>query len=716
MMEQATSHVLLVDHRDENRYIISSMLAPLYNITLLHASSYKKALSQLLKHPCSVILLNDSSPDMDMYDFASLISNNKDYKQIPIIMLANSRLNADDCLKIYQAGIIDYISHPIEPLTLINKVNQFVVLHDSLARASQLKDQRDHILNAANQGVIEVNAQGVIQYANTKACQLLQCSASQIIYSDFNNWFSKKDNRHNYVDSFNRLYRQTKQKGIYHRTDYLADSPNNHSIPLEMTCIIGTGDAPSAMTLLFQDISAQLATEKKLTYLTNCDPLTTLTNRSAFLDSLATTISRSQQTGSTVALLILNLDDFKQINDSLGHETGDTLLKAISQRLKDTLKEDDIVARLGGDEFAIITKEQMANQISSTCLAKKVIAQIEKTYFVNSQQITIGSSVGIAFSHQGKTSAKDLVKYADIALHEAKSAGRSIYEVYKPTMLEKTTRRLFIEHNLRQAIKNKALILHYQPQLSMSKHELTGFEALLRWVPEDGEAISPAIFIPIAEQSRLIHELGIYILEQVCAKLQSWQPYITDTDFSISINISAKQLNSPKFVNTVQSITSQYIFKPAQLVLEITETAIMDDTQQVIKTLEELKALGFRIALDDFGTGYSSLSYLQAMPIDRLKIDQCFVKQLDSSPKNQALIKAMMAIADTFGIDVIAEGAENISQLFSLKSLGCDIIQGFFFSKALEPERAEKLLAQQKNSVFSQQFNLLNQHRKASGL
>ncbi len=682
-MDQIPSKILIVDDFHSNRIALEKLLQPINNIEIFQASSGDETLGLLIYNHFALILLDVNMPGMDGYEVAELISSTEAHKHTPIVMLTAHDSTTNSILKAYKSGAIDYLSKPIEPTILLNKVQQFVTLDQLQSKTEALKAERELILEVAGQGVIKLSNDGVIQFANSKSAQLTKTLSSQLVSTHFNDWF-KQDNQQlpKQTDFFGYIKQQVKQYGQYQQKIYLSPA-NDTSFHIEITCSAQINGENAPIIVIFQDITTRVTLENKLTHLANYDPLTQLANRQYFHDQLQRALIRAKRSDNAVSLLMLDLDHFKEINDTLGHDIGDELLQAVSSRLSFVLRETDLSARLGGDEFAILLED--VSELSAEEVARKIVLNISKPFVIQEKEIFVETSIGVACSIGGKADKTTLLKWADIALYEAKSAGRNRTQLFLPAMSEQREQQAYIQQQLRNIVEDEALEVHYQPQFSVKLNCFTGVEALVRW-PASGygnKPISPAVFIPIAEQSHIIHEIGAQVLMQSCQLLSQWQNEPDKKHLTVSVNLSAKQINSPTFLDTLESILAEYKFPMALLILEVTETAILNHLDSAIRIINTIKSLGVKLALDDFGTGYSSLNYLQKLPFDIIKIDQCFVQQVDQCHKTSALVKAVMNIATACNIEVVAEGVETKNQLEHMTILGGDKIQGYYYSKPL---------------------------------
>lgn len=414
------------------------------------------------------------------------------------------------------------------------------------------------------------------------------------------------------------------------------------------------------------------------------DQLTGLDNRIAFVDRLDLALSHAQSDHSyQFAVLFLDCDRFKIINDSLGHECGDQLLVEISKRLCKLLHPPDTVARLGGDEFAILlTQIQSTNHVTQFC--EKVLKIFSDPFTLQEQRIFINVSIGVVLGNKNYLKPEHLLRDADTAMYHAKAAGKAQYRLFESTMHESALRFLQIETDLRKAIREQEFVLHYQPIICLNTGEITGLEALVRWCHPEQGLVSPIEFIPIAEETGLINQIGLLVLNQACDQLKIWQKHkLVKETFSISVNLSARQFAQPNLTEQIYQVLADTQLDPHCLKLEITESAIMGNPRAAADILHHLRQRHIQLSMDDFGTGYSSLSYLHSFPMDSLKIDRSFVQKLNELSNNRGLVPIIVAIAKTMSMSVIAEGIETTEQLNQLRSLQCDFGQGYLFSKPL---------------------------------
>jgi len=449
---------------------------------------------------------------------------------------------------------------------------------------------------------------------------------------------------------------------------------------------------PDGLLIIGRDITDRVDLEERLRHQAFHDPLTGLPNRALFMDRLSQVLSRAARRATTTAVLFLDLDRFKLINDSLGHEAGDALLMAVAERLRACLRPADTVARFGGDEF-IVLLEDGATSESAAAVARRVLAALTKPYALNGSEVFSGASIGITLSDAPGAQPDELVREADIALFEAKAAGRGSYVLFDASMKARSTDRLDLETDLRQALARGELRVYYQPEIDIPTGLVVGMEALLRWEHPRRGLIGPDRFIPLAEETGLILEIGPWVLEQACRDTRRWQEqHLGTRPLVVSVNLSPREFACPEMPGEVAQILQRTGLHPASLRLEITETAMMDDVDQASRTLDELKRLGVWLAIDDFGTGYSSLNYLRRFPVDTVKIDRSFIGGLESDAGAVSIVRAVTALGHALGMDVTAEGIETAAQLALMEAVSCDRGQGYLFSRPVPAHELDELL------------------------
>jgi len=454
---------------------------------------------------------------------------------------------------------------------------------------------------------------------------------------------------------------------------------------------------PLSMHGTGQDISSRKIAEQEIMHLAFYDSLTQLPNRRLLLDRLQQALAASARSGRHGALFLLDLDDFKTLNDTLGHDKGDLLLKQVGQRLVSTVREGDTVARLGGDEFVVLFDGLSALADESVAqaelLGEKVLAELNQPYDLNGQEFSTTASIGITLFSGYQHAIEELLKQADLAMYQSKDAGRNALRFFDPKMQTLVTDRANLELELRTAVKSQQFVVHYQPQV-VGAGQITGAEVLVRWQHPQRGLVSPAEFIPLAEDTGLILPIGRWVLETACIQLTRWSGHPDTRHFTLAVNVCAKQLHQVDFVDSVLAVLEKTGANPHLLKLELTESLLVSDLENTIAKMAALKARGVSFSLDDFGTGFSSLSYLKRLPLDQLKIDQGFVRDILSDPDDAAIAKTVIVLAKSLGLSVIAEGVETEAQRDFLASQDCHAYQGYLFSRPLPIHEFAALLQQ----------------------
>jgi diguanylate cyclase (GGDEF)-like protein len=452
---------------------------------------------------------------------------------------------------------------------------------------------------------------------------------------------------------------------------------------LEIQVEARTEELKRANRQLEAEIAERRQAENKLNYLAYHDPLTGLANRRCFIERLESSLREAENNEQLLAVLFVDLDQFKQVNDSLGHAIGDELLISVAARLTENVRLIDMLARLGGDEF-ICLMEGVRNEGDVATLAEEIIAVFDHPFLLGGHELFLSTSVGVCIYPADGDTVIDLMRNADTAMYRAKAVGRGQYHFYTPEMTRDARERIRMENLLRRALDNGELSVHLQPQVDTGSGRLVGAEALVRWDSPELGSVKPSRFIPLAEDSGAIVSLGTWVLRETCRQVMQWQKSGFELPM-VSVNLSVKQLERPEFVETLERILVETGMDPARLKLEITESVVMA-VADAFELLERLHGLGITLSLDDFGTGYSSLSYLKMLPVQQLKIDQSFVVGIGRNPGDEAIIRTVMALARSLDFEVVAEGVETAEQAAFLAAQGCHQLQGFLHGKAVAPD------------------------------
>ncbi|MDN7227266.1 EAL domain-containing protein [Planococcus sp. N064] len=554
-----------------------------------------------------------------------------------------------------------------------------------VAELGNLSRERELILNSAGDGLFGLDLEGKITFCNPASESMLGYESGELIGKSSDIIFGKKKPAISETALFEPNQQFFKKDNSSFSVEYVISS-------------IKDGSQVLGEVVSFKDISERMKLEEEIKYLAYYDSLTDLPNRVLLNDRLKQMLAKSKARGKKLAVLYLDLDRFKLINDSLGHSYGDILLRESAERLRESIPEDAIVSRQGGDEFTIILPEiNCKNDVLP--LLEQVIDSFSKPYWLKGNEVYIKTSIGISMYPQDGDTAEVLIKNADAAMYKSKERSGTYYHFFESEMSNRNLESIKLENALYKALDNDELEIYYQPQIDSKTNTLIGAEALLRWIHPTEGMVSPVNFIPLAEETGLIIPIGKWVLENACRQLMEWhaEGY---TELSISVNLSGRQFEEDNLVAMVEAIIKEQKIDPECLHIELTENQLIRNTGVTIKKMKELKKLGVKIAIDDFGTGYSSLGYLKNFPIDALKIDRSFVQDIEHDSDNAAITDTIITLAQNLKLNVIAEGVETQEQLDFLMSKDCYIMQGFFFSKPVKAlDFAEKYFISNNNTL-----------------
>ncbi len=605
--------------------------------------------------------------------------------KVPIIMLTG-QLDRDTDLAAMAAGAADYLVKADISPAMVERSMRYTLNHTQALSALKEKEQQYALVaQAANDGLWDWNWQTQKIYFSPRWKTMIGLGTEDL-QGDPEEWLSRIHSEDQ--ERFNaELDNHLAGKSPTFRTEYriLHEDGGYHWVLSQGLAVSDEQGRIVRIAGSQTDLTHHVAL---------FDQLTGLPSRDLFLEQLRRAFSRvERQPNYLFAVLFLDCDRFKLINDSLGHAMGDLLLIEVAQRLENSLRPGDIVARLGGDEFAILL-EDLSGLQDAEYIATRLNQVLRQPFNLGGHVAYISASIGIALREAYSIQPDDMLRDADTAMYRAKAAGKSRYAVFESTMHDQAQRALRTETDLRHAIERKQFELFYQPIWSLKTNTITGFEALIRWNHPDRGMVSPAEFIPIAEETGLILPIGQWVIEEACQQMQIWDRKFPGIyPFTISVNLSAKQFSQSNLVGQIQNILETTGCSPFRLKLEITETMIVENHVVAVQILTELQALGIQIQVDDFGTGYSSLSVLHNLPLNSLKIDLSFVKLLETDPDNAEIVKVIILLAHNLGLEAIAEGVETQSQLNQLKTLGCDFGQGYLLARPAAAAKIEHLMA-----------------------
>jgi len=563
-------------------------------------------------------------------------------------------------------------------------------LRQTLASTTISRDFLDDVLNGMNDAVLVMAPDGRVRTANAAAAEMFGMTVAELTGTEFLGLVAAE---HRPAFDIERIEREQGETVVQTARGQTIPVSVNVS-PLARSRTPGTA---SGTIVVLRDITERKRAERRIRYLARFDTLTKMPNRMQFQHMLHQAITRSTRQGRGLVLLYVDIDNFKEVNDSFGHDTGDRVLETLSERLARVLPKEAVAGRLAGDEFAIFAEGfdgEQARHDAAADLARLVLDEVAKPVHLPGNEIDVTASIGIALVPEHADNVIDLIRNADAAMYHAKRQGRNCHVFYVPEMNAAAVERLLLKAKLRRALEREEFVVRYQPKVDLASGEVVGAEALLRWrLPGHGE-IAPSQFIPLAEESRLIADIGAWVLNQVCADFASWRERISDPG-RIAINLSLKELNQASFIPHCRSVFEQHKVAPSCVELEITETTLMLDAERTLPLLDELRAMGVHLSIDDFGTGYSSLSALQQFPISTLKIDRSFVTNAATDPDDATIIRTIIEMGRSLGLQVIAEGVETEEQRYFLLHSGCQLGQGRLFGAPISsPDFLELLLRQ----------------------
>ena len=555
----------------------------------------------------------------------------------------------------------------------------------SLHKNREVEQRYRAVVEQSGEGIFQVDVESLaLRDANGALARLLGYTEQELIGLNLEDLYDRlPDVARNYVGLVLKARRHITHEVQYKRKD-------GTWLDVETGANVVTHDGKDVLSIVVRDITERKLAQEQIHYLAHYDPLTNLPNRVLLRDRLRQDLAHAERNRWMVGVIFLDLDRFKLINDSLGHHAGDRLLQTVAARLKGCVRHGDTVSRQGGDEFVIVVSE-VRDAEGLNAIADKLLAAVAESYDIHDQEVNITTSIGISLYPRDGDDADSLLKNADMAMYQAKAAGGNDCQFFSSDMNERTRERLSLENSLRHALERDEFYLVYQPQVDLNTGKLFGMEALLRWKhPQLGD-VPPMKFIPLAEETGLILSIGEWVLRSACAQLQEWRRQGFE-GLRMSVNLSARQLLQKRLATRVGDILNDTGLSASLLDLELTESMLMENMQENIATLQALRQMGVAISIDDFGTGYSSLAYLQRLPIETLKIDRSFVRDIVARDSDAPIALAVIALAHSLGHNVIAEGVETEAQLDFMRDHGCEAMQGYYFSKPLSAESFTELL------------------------
>lgn len=681
--------LLLVDDVPTNLHLLAALLKADYRIKTATSGHAALDLIARTEHP-ELILLDVMMPGMSGIEVLRHLRADSVTHEIPVIFVSadTSEQTQLDGLAL---GADDYLTKPVVGTVLRARVKNI------LARKRNERQLRlaAHVFDYSGEAILITDRDNRIIEANPAFARLTGYHADEVRGLNPRILSSGRHSREQYLE----LWRTVKERGFW-QGELWDRHKNGETEPRLVT--ISTVCNPHGEIdyhiATFSDIREQKATEERIRRIAYHDALTGLPNRLHLSAALDQALSQAQRQATEVALLFIDMDRFKLINDTLGHHVGDELLVEVAQRLKACVRDSDIVARLGGDEF-VVAITGLQEDLGAASVASKILAALGQPYSIANRALHSSPSIGISIYPTDGSDAATLMKHADAAMYHAKELGRNQVQYFKQALNLQAQRRLELETDLRAALAANQFELHYQPKFCVRSHTIRGVEALLRWPHPRLGLVPPLQIIPLAEETGQIDAIGQWVLEQACAQLAAWRAQGIG-DLSMSINLSAQQLRSPQLLETVRQTLARHALQEGEIEFEITESVAMTNPEQAIGVLHALRALGVRLAIDDFGTGYSSLAYLKHLPIQCLKVDKSFVRDIETDHNDAAICAATIALAHQLGLEVVAEGVETEAQrAFLAEQHGCDHLQGYLIGRPVPAATLEPLLRQRAPAV-----------------
>lgn len=667
---------------------------------MIYAEDGHEAVEAFVSHQPDIVLLDVQMPECDGFTACSEIRSTKGGDNVAIVMMTGCD-DTDSIDEAFAVGATDFVPKPVNPALLPHRLRY---LHRNTLAARRLRESEGHL--RAAERIAKVGhwvwdlRDGAITLS-TEAARMLGVTSEDATVIESLFYAVPTHERRQVIQVVRQASRTGSSFALEHQLEL--DGDDRHAAQ-EGSVELDDDGQPIRVVATIQDVTERQRAQREILRLAYFDSLTGLANRPMLRRHLDRVVDMSRRYRRNAAVLCLDLDRFKNVNDTMGHTAGDELLVAVGKRLRQAMRRSDCLARAstppepagdsnalarqGGDEFTIVLSE-IRRADDAALVADRILEELSRPFTLGRDQVFVGASIGIAVFPDDGADAEELLKNADAALYHAKEQGRHRHAFFKPSLNEANRRRLELEVALRGALERDELELHYQPKVLLNGRRVVGVEALLRWTHPTKGPLSPAEFIPVAEDSGLIVPIGARVLTLACQQLARWSAAGL-CGLTMSVNVAARQFRDEDFVPFVRATLEETGIRPQSLELEITERTLMDDTEVSLRVLGELRALGIRVAIDDFGTGYSSLSYLKRFPIDAIKVDRSFVADIPNDGDSSAIAEAIIAMGNSLDMEVVAEGVETEAQMDFLARSRCPSAQGFLFCRPLPAEEVER--------------------------
>jgi len=725
-------NILLVDDRPENLLALEAIIEQ-KDYNLIKAFSGEEALKYLLKYDFAAILLDVQMPGMDGFGTAKIIKAREKTKNIPILFITANNMDSEHIFTGYSLGAIDYILKPFDPIILKAKVEGLVEIYKMnqmlKQQAERLEEKKIELENANKEltrissdllvsealanvisetsidSMLVLDKDGFILKVNPTVERMFFYQDQELLHQNITKLFSCKKTQKYIYTILSAIHNLEGINGDENSKEVKVTRKDGTTFPAEIQFGKRYVQEKCIVACTIRDITKKKEDERRITHMAYHDGLTDLPNRRLFNDQLMRLLNKAKDRFEPLALLYLDMDRFKYINDSLGHFIGDRVLCEISKSLKECMRNHDFVARVGGDEFNIIlpnTNREMALE-----RAESILKEFKKPIYIDNYELFITTSIGISIFPYDGEEASILTKNADAALYRAKEAGKNQYNVFHSGMNLQSYRKFIMQNDLRKAVERNELKLVYQPKLNLETNQINGAEALIRWEHSNWGTIMPSEFIPLAEETGAIIEIGEWVFRTACEQIKLWEEQGI-SPIRIAVNFSARQFLQKDLLAKMEEILVKTEINPKLIEIEITESVLLGNETNIGKLFHHFKKLGMHVTIDDFGTGYSSLNYLRRFPFETLKIDKSFIQDLSNKQvESIALIQSIISLAKALQMSVIAEGVETKEQLNLLKELHCQEIQGYLFSPPVSSEKLKYLLNENLENAMQQNNPLL---------
>jgi diguanylate cyclase (GGDEF)-like protein/PAS domain S-box-containing protein len=700
--------IVIIDDRATNLRIFSKLAASIEpTVTVRAFASPAEALLFVEHNTPDLVVTDFKMPDMDGAEFVRRFRERPALAQIPIIVITIYE-DRDYRMRALEAGATDFLNSPVDHHEFLTRARNLLKLrkqqillatraddlekeleHSERSREQALRDSKERlaqVIDTVPAMVSATDVNGRILFINAYQANLAGIKSTDLIGQDVDRMFGADHSARSRA-----LDRKVLRSGksLLSFEEDIVDHNGTKRVFLTTKSPLHDGSAIAVGVLTSSlDITDRKRAENHLLHMAHHDALTGLPNRALLLDRVRREIARTRRGDRPFALHLIDLDGFKNINDGLGHSVGDNYLKAVAERLMSLVRDTDTVARLGGDEFAIL-QTHVTNSEDAADLARRAIEAISAPWTVAGQQVAASASIGVALHPSDGSDAQELLKNTDLAMYRAKAEGGNVHRFYASDMNCRAREALVLDVNLREAIAQKQFVLYYQPQVALPTGQVVGAEALIRWQRPGRGLVDPTEFLARAEENGLIIPINEWVLREACREAKAWQQHGLSA-VRIAVNLSSMQFYKQNVPLLIAKILADTGLEPCRLDLELTESIVLQNTDSVSRDLQQLRELGVSISIDDFGTRYSTLNYVKHFAVDRLKIDQCFIRELASDPSDAAIVRAIVSLAHSLEMEVVAEGVETAEQLALLRAEGCDEVQGFYFGR---PMRVEDFIA-----------------------